>query len=503
MHDEPLLRATGISKTYGATNALVDIDIAVGAGEVVALVGENGAGKSTLVRILSGGELPDNGTVAIEGKELALGQPRIARAAGIAVIHQELSYVGTMTVAENLFLGAYPKRSIGLLDRKKLIADAREAMAPIDASIDVRERLDHLSVGARQLVEIARAIATKPRILLLDEPTAALSTSETERLFAVIERLKASLIGMIYISHRLRELEVVADRIVVLRDGHRVGDHPSTVSHDVLVHDIIGRTLERARSHHLDGDSSDRSHEVVLFELAGLSTAVLRELSLKVHEGEVVGLYGLPGSGIEDVAYAIVGERAASGTVAIGGQIFADKRNPIALRRAGFALVPADRRDEGLFADLAVGFNIAIGPLGESSGAKRARAKAEAKIAREQIDLMEIRPGNPDLIVGSMSGGNQQKTIFARWFATAPKVMVLDQPTRGVDIGAKAQIYDLVHRAVSKGTAVLVISPEPDELLAVCTHIGVIHHGELSNLVEASDLDEDHLVLAALSGGTL
>ena len=360
MNGSAVLRVVQASKSFGATQAVRDVSLEVGPGEVVALVGENGAGKSTLIRLISGELAADSGEVWVGGRSLTA-DPHLARKSGVAVIHQELSYVPTMTVAENLMLARMPRRRLRwLVDRRRLLSSAAAAIRTIDDTIRLDAQMSDLTVGNRQVVEIARAVGAEPDLLLLDEPTAALDAREVDRLFAVIRSLRAQGIGMIYVSHRLAELELIADRFVVMRDGAVVATHEEVVDRDRLVGEIVGRQLSARVPHALAGDTT--AGDVGL--AVDLTTdGALRQLTFHARKGQAIGLYGLPGSGVESVARAIVGDISTGGSIQIGNVKLGPRRTPRQCCRAGIAHVPSDRRGEGLFAELPMRTNISIGAL--------------------------------------------------------------------------------------------------------------------------------------------
>ena len=494
------LEARGLRKTFGATQALKGVDLEVACGEVVALVGENGAGKSTLVRIVSGEVAADEGAVGIAGRPLTEPSPGAAAALGVAVIHQELSFVGTMSVAENIFLSRLPTRGpLSLLDRSRLLGDAREALSRIAPHVDARRKMDELRVGDRQLVEVARAVTSGASLILMDEPTAALNADEVERLFAVVRALKEHDVGVLYISHRLDEIRQVADSVVVLRDGRRVAAHAvGDVSREQLVGEIVGKEL-RAFLREAPGEELEAEGEVRL-ELRDVAIpGVLEPVSLSVRARQILGLYGLAGSGVELVAQAVFGALPATGEVLVDGKALR-KRSPARCRKAGLALVPADRRFDGLFPLLPVASNIRMTELGERGALAVVTRPQERAAARGWIEKLDVRPPNPDVPISALSGGNQQKSIVARWLVTRPSAFVLDEPTKGIDVGAKSQMYQLIYDLATEGVAVLVISPELPELMSLCSHIGIVTRGRLAGIFPTAAVDEQTVVDIAIGG---
>ncbi|HEX8631128.1 MAG TPA: sugar ABC transporter ATP-binding protein [Catenuloplanes sp.] len=487
-------------KRFGPTEVLRGVSIEVAAGEVVALVGENGAGKSTFVRCVSGELAADGGEIRINGSRLDQASPGRAAALGVAVVHQELSYVGPTSVAENLLLSRMPRRAglPFLLDRRRLREQAAELLGGIAPDIDVASRMDDLRVGDRQLVEIARAVGSGASVVLMDEPTAALNAGEVDALFAAVTVLRSRGVGVLYISHRLDEIQRVGDRVVVLRDGERVGVHDvATTSREQIVAEIVGRQLGAFLREHRPEAAVDSTP---ILELSGLSVpGRLEPMDLLVRPGEIVGLYGLAGSGVETVAKAIVGAVPSGGTLAVAGQALS-RRTPASCRRAGIAHVPADRRGEGIFALQSVGTNIAMSAMAGRGMAAPVTRADDRRAGRDWAERLDIRPPDPDVAVGTLSGGNQQKSIFARWLAVRPKAFVLDEPTRGVDVGAKSQMYDLIADVAENGAGVIVISSELSELMTLCNRIGVITRGRLVGSYPTTSVDEQRIVDLAIGG---
>lgn len=497
----PVLQCVDVRKRFGTTEVLRGISLDVAAGEVVALVGENGAGKSTLVRCIGGEHPVDGGEILLQGNRLDQATPGRAGALGVAVVHQELSYVGTTSVAENLLLARLPRRPglPFLLDRRGLYKQAAALLADIAPDIDVRSRMDDLRVGDRQLVEIARAVGSGAAVVLMDEPTAALTAGEVDALFAAVGVLRTRGVGVLYISHRLDEIQRIGDRVVVLRDGERVGMHDvAAVRREQIVAEIVGRQLGAFRGGPRATEPDPTGAPAL--GLDGLSVpGRLQPLDLAVQRGEIVGLYGLAGSGVETVAKAVVGAGPAGGVVAVDGRAVA-RRTPASCRKAGLAHVPADRRGEGIFPILSVGTNIAMSAMaGRPATAVVTRAD-DRRAGTTWAEKLDIRPRDPDIAVGNLSGGNQQKSIFARWLEVRPRVFILDEPTKGVDVGAKSQMYDLITGVAADGAGVLVISSELSELMTLCHRIGVITRGRLVGVHHTTAVDEQQLVDLAIGG---
>jgi ABC-type sugar transport system ATPase subunit len=499
------LSCQDVRKSFGASRALRGVDVAVSVGEAVAVLGENGAGKSTLVRIIGGEIAPDHGAVVIGGTALAEHTPSAATALGVAVIHQELSYVGPMSVAENIMLGRLPTlgtRGVRrlLLDRRRMHQAAAAALSLVGAHIDPQRRMSALSIGDRQLVEVARAFASGASLILMDEPTAALGAYEVTRLFEAIAVLKAQHVGVLYISHRLDEIARVADRIVVLRDGRKVAEHDvGTVSRKQLVTEIVGKELVTVMGT-AEPPAPVAAAARPRLELRGIEVSGrIRGVDLSVARGEIVGLYGLFGSGLEVLGPAIFGSIRAGGEVLVDDQRLR-RRDPARCVKAGLAMVPADRRADGLLPIMSLAANITIARHAARGSAHLIAGRRDRLTAQESVRRIDIRPADPDVPVRKLSGGNQQKSIFARWLLTTPKAFVLDEPTRGIDVGARAQMYQLIRGLAADGAAVLVISSDLQELMTLSATIGVVSRGALVATFPAAGATEQEIIDLAIGG---
>ncbi len=487
-----LLATTGISKRFGATVALDDVSFNLVAGEVHALVGENGAGKSTLTNILAGVVQPDAGEIRIDGKPVTIHAPRHAQLLGIATVFQELSLTGTVSIGENVFAGRAPSR-FGLIDWQRLEGDARALLGDLGISLDVRQPLAQAPVSVRQMVEIAKAISLKARVLLLDEPTAALSPIETERLFALIARLTERGLGIVYISHHLSEVLKIADRITVLRDGHVVAERkPQETDQDGLVRDMVGRAVSGLRRQR-GGSTGD-----ILIEARNLSRPrEFQNVDLALRAGEIVGIAGLMGSYRTELGQTLCGVlQPASGEIRLRGVPIRFSGLAQAVRR-GIAYVPQDRKTDGLFLDMTLAANIAAASQSKVAryGIYR-RARSEA-LARAAIALLGIRASGPDSTVRTLSGGNQQKTLLARWLETEPAIIIVDEPTRGVDIAAKHDIHMLLSELAAKDAAILIISSDLVELMNLCDRLVVMHAGRIVGEVDPEAAGEEEIIALA------
>jgi ribose transport system ATP-binding protein len=480
----PTLEMRGISKTFPGVRALSDVQLTAWSGEVLALMGENGAGKSTLMKILSGAYQADpGGEIRIDGRPVAITDPIAAKRHGVAIIYQELSLAPNLSVAENIYLGD-EIHSRGVVDRRAMYEGCRPVLERLGAPFRPETTVSTLSIAERQLVEIARALHAKSRILVLDEPTTALSSRETERLFALVRQLRAEGIALVYISHRMAEVYELADRVAVLRDGSYVGTlDRSELTAEALVKMMVGRDLS---SFYKKEHDPHGSRGPVHFEVRGITDGGRRvhPCSFQLHEGEVLGIAGLVGSGRTELARLIYGaDPKAGGEVLLEGQPVAIATPKDALD-AGIAYLTEDRKALGLFLDMSCGENINIGVVDRDAraggvldlGAAKRRAEAAFKTLR-------VRAASPLVSVGSLSGGNQQKVLLSRWLEIGPKVLILDEPTRGVDIGAKSEIYRIIDQLAEKGIGVIVISSELPEVIGICDRVLVMREGHVEGEV--------------------
>jgi ribose transport system ATP-binding protein len=488
-----LLQARGISKRFGAQVALSDVELSVGRGEVHALVGENGAGKSTLIKVLAGAIAPDAGSMSLAGRAFAPRSPLDARRAGIAVIYQELSLAPDLSVQQNVMLGREQQRA-GLLQRKRMRARVLEALALLDhGDITPERRLSDLGPGARQLVEVARALVSDAQLVIMDEPTSSLGAADVARLFAVIARLRERGVSVIYISHALEELPRIADRYTVLRDGKNVQSGAiADAARAQLIEAMVGRTLDEAfpRVAHQPGE--------VLLELDHLAGVRLpRDASLQLRRGEILGVAGLVGAGRSELLRALFGlEPIASGQVKLAGQV--DRGRPPWRRLAqGVGLLSEQRKEEGVALGLSVVDNLTLAALQQSARGPWLDRAAQRAAAQRWIDALAVRCQDPLRPIASLSGGNQQKVALARLLHCDADVLLLDEPTRGIDVGSKAEIYRLIGELAARGKAVLLCSSYLPELLGVCDKIAVMHRGRLGPARAAAGLGEADLMQEA------
>jgi ABC-type sugar transport system ATPase subunit len=475
MPDPPLLQMEGISKSFPGVQALREVSLELHAGEVLALLGENGAGKSTLIKVLAGAHEPDSGTVRIAGQVQSIRSPADARRAGVAVMHQELNLVPTLTATENIFLGREDAPA-GWLRRREERRRSAELFARLGVEVPLDRSCRELSVAQQQAVEIARALSTEARILVMDEPSATLTPAEVDRLFGVIRDLKSHGMGIIYISHRLDEIDAIADRIVVLRDGQYIGTRRvGEVSRDRLIEMVVGRRL----------DQEFPKRKVAIGEPRLVVTALcagklVRNVSLTIRRGEVLGLTGLVGSGRTETARALFGaDPIEAGTVSLDGCQLRI-RNPRQAIRAGIALLTEDRKGQGLVLAHSVRENFALPNLGAFSRLGFVQRRRESDAFAEQVARLHIRLAGPEQPAATLSGGNQQKVVLAKWLQRDCEVILFDEPTRGIDVGGKYEIYQLINALAAAGKAILMISSELPEVLGMSDRILVMHEGRVT-----------------------
>jgi inositol transport system ATP-binding protein len=492
---QPLLAVSKLHKRYPGVHALNDVQIAVGRGEVHALLGENGAGKSTLLKVLSGATRPDAGEMVLDGKPLDhRDTPHRRQQLGIVTIYQEFNLVPTMTVAENLFLGREPSRG-GLVDWRKLKVDAKAVLSRIGLPIDPDMQVSQLSVASQQMVEIARALTLDARVIIMDEPTAALSNREVEGLHKVIRDLKASGVSIIYVTHRLAEVKQVCDRYSVLRDGKFVtsGDVASAAISD-FVSAMVGRDIQQARR-------SGRSLGAPVLRVEQVSkprpgSSDLKGLSLSVRAGEIVGLAGLVGAGRTELARLMFGaDRGGEGVLWLDTARAALFNSPREAMNAGMAMLPEDRKAHGCFMPHSVRWNLSLPSLGGISAAGIwINERSEKALVDDFVKRLRIRTPSDAALISSLSGGNQQKVLLARCMALKPRVLIIDEPTRGVDIGAKAEVHQILFDLAASGVAVIVISSDLPELLELADRISVLHEGASVGELPRADATEQRLM---------
>jgi ABC-type sugar transport system ATPase subunit len=483
---EPAVRFDGISKRFPGAQALTDVSFAIAAGSCHALCGENGAGKSTLGKLIAGIHRPDGGRLFVHGREAQFDGPRDALAAGVGMVHQELAFCDNLSVAENLCLSALPARA-GVVDREEMARRAASMLAETGTPLDVTRTFGKLPIGQRQMVQIAAAVGGGARVIVFDEPTSSLSQAEAERLFALIERLKAQEVTCIYVSHRMPEIFRLCDTVTVLRDGRHVATRPTEgLTESDLVQMMIGRALGEYFPRHAEGGEGD---EVLRVE--GLTVpGKFEDVSFTVRAGEVVGLAGLMGAGRSEVASTLFGiERPTRGRIVLEGREVR-VRNPAQAIGLGIGYVPEDRKKQGLVLGASGVHNTSLPILGRLSRFGWVRRRVERRMAREYFDRLRVRTPSLDAIVAGLSGGNQQKIVLAKWLAANSRLLILDEPTRGVDVGAKAEIHTLIGELAARGTAILVISSELPEVISLSERIVVLRSGRVAGELSRGEATE-------------
>ncbi|MCJ8521201.1 ribose transport system ATP-binding protein [Pseudorhizobium tarimense] len=493
-----LLRLDGITKEFPGVMALSDVHFDLFPGEVHAVCGENGAGKSTLMKIISGVYQPTSGSIVYKGQESRFASPLESEAAGIAIIHQELNLVPHLSVAENIYLAREPRRGF-LVDRKKLRADAKRCLDRLGIDIDPETHVRNLSVAQSQMVEIAKALSLDAEVLIMDEPTSSLTEQETNLLFQVIRDLKASGVGIIYISHRLDEMEEIVDRVTVLRDGRYIA---TDNFHDTTVNEIVAKMVGRSLEEKFPERLSEPSEEII-FSAGGLTRrGVFSDVGFSLRRGEILGFSGLMGAGRTEVARAIFGaDPLDAGTITMHGETLtiSSPRDAIA---AGIAYLSEDRKAQGLAIKMPVDANVTLANMDEvSNGFGMIDFAKHNKVANDYVELLDIRTPSIKQPVRLLSGGNQQKIIIGKWLFRKPKVMFFDEPTRGIDVGAKFAIYKIMDELAAEGIGVVLISSELPEILGMTDRVAVFHGGRITGVLETRNTDQEEIMRYASGYG--
>ena len=495
MSDSEFIRFHGVTKVFGGVTALSDVSFPIGRGECHGLMGENGAGKSTLGKVLAGIHKPDGGQLEIDGEKLVFSSPRDAQEAGVAMVHQELAFCPDLSVAENLCMGHYPRKN-GLLDRAEMARIATNLLSGIGVELDVWQPMRTLSTAQEQLVQISAAVGTNPRIIVFDEPTSSLAEPDAQNLFKLIENLKARGITTIYVSHRMPELFRLCDKISVLRDGHYVGTlAKGEMTHDAVVAMMIGRSVQD----YLPAHHERKPGEVVLRVKNLSSPGKFRDINFEVRAGEIVGFAGLVGAGRSEIAQAIFGlDPRARGTVELGGQTIKLGSIKSSLA-AGVGLVPEDRKRQGCVLGMSCRSNIGMAILDRLRRFGILNHQGEKKIAEDYFAKLRVKAASLEAPVNSLSGGNQQKVVLAKWLARGGKFLIVDEPTRGVDVGAKAAIHALIDELAQQGLAVMLISSELPELINLSSRVMVMREGDLVGELSNAEATQD-AVLRLMAG---
>jgi ribose transport system ATP-binding protein len=496
----PFLEMRQISKTFVGVKALDNVTLQVFRGEVLALAGENGAGKSTLMKILTGVLGHDaGGSILIDGEPVELRNNNHARELGIGIIYQELSVVDNLTVAENIYLAREPVGRLGLLDTQRMNRDAREVLKTLDMDLDPTARVAELSVGQKQMIEIAKAISYESKVIIMDEPTASLSHRETRTLLELIKRLRGRNIGIVFISHRLEEVFELADRVVVLRDGSTVGTHDiAETSRELLVREMVDRELSELYVTPVSHSTTDVVLEVrdLAMRYHATRETRIRDISFKLHRGEILGIAGLVGSGRTEIVEMIFGMRPYTGEIFINGQPVTI-RNPHDAIALGMGFVTEDRKAQGLVLGMSVLENFSLTHLEQYSPFQIIRRTEEEKMCQEFVKQLGVKTPNLEQKVVNLSGGNQQKVVIAKWVARHPQVLIVDEPTRGIDIGAKAEVHALLARLAAQGLAVIVISSDLLEVLAVSDRLLVVREGRINGEFPRAEATQERVMAAA------
>ncbi|MBB3458285.1 ribose transport system ATP-binding protein [Rhizobium sp. BK313] len=496
----PFLEMHNISKTFPGVRALNRVDLSLNRGEVHAVAGENGAGKSTLMKIMTGVYRNDaGGEIRVEGEPVTIRDPVHARQLGISIIYQELAVVDNLSIAENIFLAREPLTPSRLIDRRKMNADAAAVLSELEMKIDPATRVSELSIGHKQIVEIARAISYRSKMIIMDEPTASLSHHEATVLLSVVKRLAAQGIGIVYISHRLDEIFEIADRVTVLRDGETVDSRPiGEMTRDLLVRKMVDRELSQLFGKH----ETHMTNEILLsvrnlnmLKASSHSTSV-SDISFDLHKGEILGFFGLIGAGRTETMEMIFGSRPASGEIRIAGQAVRIK-NPSDAIEQGLGFVTEDRKGQGLVLGMSVRENFSLTHLGDYCRLDFVDRRRERTRCIDYIRSLGIKTPSPDQKVVNLSGGNQQKVVIAKWVARKPRILIVDEPTRGIDIGAKSEVHALLNELAAEGLSIIVVSSDLPEVLAISDRVIVLKEGRISGTFPRAEATQENIMLAA------
>nr|WP_199544386.1 sugar ABC transporter ATP-binding protein [Paraburkholderia kururiensis] len=490
----PRLELRQASKSFGRVRALIDGSLVLWPGEVHALLGENGAGKSTLVKILAGVHEPDSGELRMNGTVCRFATPGEARDAGIAVIYQEPTLFFDLSIAENIYMGRQPVDRLGRIDYGAMHREVDALLASLGVELTAEQLVRGLSIADQQVVEIAKALSLNASVLIMDEPTAALSLPEVERLFAIVRKLRERDVAVLFITHRLEEVFALTQHVTIMRDGEKVFDAPTgELSTSAIVAKMVGRDLESFYP------KADVAPGEVLLAVRGLTRiGVFKDISFEVRAGEIVALAGLVGAGRSEVARAIFGiDPLDAGEIRIAGKPLAPGR-PAAAVKAGLALVPEDRRQQGLALELSIARNASMTVLGRLVRHGLISASREMQLASQWGKRLQLKAGDLNAAVGTLSGGNQQKVVLGKWLATGPRVLIIDEPTRGIDVGAKAEVYGALAELVREGMAVLMISSELPEVLGMADRVLVMHEGRITAAIARAEATEERIMSAAL-----
>ncbi|MFF4402241.1 sugar ABC transporter ATP-binding protein [Streptomyces sp. NPDC001480] len=501
---DELLRIEGIRKTFPGVVALDGVDFDLRRGEVHVLLGENGAGKSTLIKMLSGAYTPDAGRILVGGEEVRIHGAQDSERLGIATIYQEFNLVPDLTVAENIFLGRQPRR-LGVIDRKRMEADAEVLLARVGVNVSPRARVRELGIARLQMVEIAKALSLDARVLIMDEPTAVLTSEEVEKLFAIVRKLREDGVGIVFITHHLEEIAALGDRVTVIRDGRSVGQIPADTPEEELVRLMVGRSIEQQypRERPVQGEQGEQGERgergAALLAVEGLTRdGVFHDVSFEVRAGEVVGIAGLVGAGRTEVVRAVFGaDPYDQGSVKVAGTGL--RRHDVgAAMAAGIGLVPEDRKGQGLVLDASVAENLGLVTMRAATRAGLVDRRAQHAAAERIAGQLGVRMAGLEQHVRTLSGGNQQKVVIGKWLLADTKVLILDEPTRGIDVGAKVEIYQLINELTAAGAAVLMISSDLPEVLGMSDRVLVMAQGRIAGELAGEEASQDAVMALAV-----
>ncbi len=494
------LEMRGITKTFPGVKALDQVDLLLLRGEVHVVAGENGAGKSTLMKIMTGVYKADpGGVIKVDGQVVTIKDPVHARSLGISIIYQELAVVNNLTVAENIYLAREPLNAFGMIDVRKMNADAAAVLAELEMNLDPSRMVGGLSIGQKQMVEIARAISYRSKLIIMDEPTASLSHHEATTLMRMVKKRVAQNIGVVYISHRLDEIFEIGDRVTVLRDGMTVDSRPiAEMTREILIRKMVDRDLSQLYGEH----ASHASDEVLLsVKSLGLKRPTVQgarvsDVSFDLHKGEVLGFFGLVGSGRTEIMEMIFGSRASVGTICIDGKTV-NMRDPSQAIEHGIGFVTEDRKELGLVLGMSVRENFSLTHLSDFCRLDVVNRKRETSACVQYIKSLGIKTPSPEQKVLNLSGGNQQKVVIAKWVARRPRILIVDEPTRGIDVGAKAEVHMLLNKLASEGMSIIMVSSDLPEVLAMSDRVVVLKEGRISGVLSRAEATQERVMLAA------
>lgn len=491
---EIILSMKGIDKSFPGVHALDNVDLDIRKGEVLALMGENGAGKSTLMKVLTGIYKKDSGTIIYEGKEVEYNNPRVAQEDGIIIVHQELNMMGHLTVAQNIFIGREPKNGL-FIDDAKMNVEAKKLFEQLDIDINPKETMSNLTVGKQQMCEIAKAISHKAKIIIFDEPSAALTDAEIEQLFVIIRGLRKKQLGIVYISHRMDEIKKITDRVTVMRDGSYVG---TLITEDCTNDDIINLMVGRVIYEHPKTESRVKPDAPVVLKVEHLNAGrMVRDVNFELRKGEILGLSGLMGAGRTETARALFGaDPKESGTITVNGDVI-DIKNPQEAVAAGIGYLSEDRKRYGVVLQKSIAENCTLSCLPKYCNGVFLNFEKENKATQELVEALKTKTPSIEQLVANLSGGNQQKVVIAKWLIGDSEILIFDEPTRGIDVGAKQEIYELMNRLVNEGKSIIMISSEMTEILRMSDRIIVMCEGRITGELNINEATQEKIMQLA------